>query len=144
MKIVAIAEDDAQAFVSDENVLFLLQPPNIIEGVPEKDLDRAVCLHGFQGCSIEVKNMREAVEIVKKKYVEYMVKHGVKLPTHEELKGLLDYADESVLLSMLIKAEKKNNPKGSLELASDILQVAEKKGYNSVCDKANKIINKRR
>ena len=123
IKVIAIAPDDGWAFIIREDKVFLLRPPygssDHIEA-SEKDVENALRFHAFEECDFGFSNLKEAIEFLKDKYVEAMKNRGIDLPSSEELRELLKYATDDILLEYLEKAENELIPKRKLDAASSI------------------------
>jgi len=124
IKVIAIAPSDAWAFITKEDKMFLLRPPytssNHIIEVTERDIEKALHLHDFEECDYSFNNLKEAIKFLKDKYVEAMKNLGITMPSLDELKELLKYATDDILLEYLEEAENELIPKGKLDAASSI------------------------
>ncbi len=136
IKVIAIAPDDGWAFIKGEDGISLLRPPYIASNqirVTEKDVEIALGLHGFEECDSSFDSLKEVIGFLKDKYVEAMKNRGVDLPSLDELKDLLKYATDDILLEYLEKAEKELIPEGKFAVASSIaldIMELEKAGQN--------------
>jgi len=123
IKMIAIAPYDGWAFIIKEERLFLLRPPyrekDLVE-VEEKDLENAVHKYGFQECDHAFNNFAETIGFLNEKYIEAMKKKGISLPDKAQLKELLEYATEEILMGYLEKAEKEFIPHRNLDAAESI------------------------
>lgn len=123
IKIIAIAPNDGWGFIVREEKIFLLRPPyvssNQIE-VSEKDVENAIHLHGFEECDITLNTVNEMVRFLKEKYIESKKNQGIDLPSSEQLRELLKYATDDVLLEYLNKAKRELIPEGKLDVAESI------------------------
>jgi len=123
IKIIAIAPNDGWAFIIKEYKIFLLHPPYISSNqieVSEKDVGTAIHLHGFEECNFDFNSLHEVIEFLKTKYIESMKKQGIGLPSSEQLRELLKYAPDDVLLQYLKRAEEELIPEGKLDAAESI------------------------
>jgi hypothetical protein len=123
IKIIAIAPNDGWAFIVKEGKIFLLRPPytssNQIE-VSRRVVENAIHLHGFEECDITLSSVNEVVRFLKEAYIELKKKQGVSLPSSEQLRELLKYATDDVLLEYLTKAKRELIPEGELDAAESI------------------------
>ncbi len=123
IKVIAIAPNDGWAFIIQEDKIFLLRPPYVASNqieVSEKDVENALHLHGFEECNLDFNSLREVVEFLKNKYIESMKNQGTGLPSSEQLRELLKYAPDDVLLQYLKRAEEELIPEGKLNAAESI------------------------
>ncbi len=123
IKMIAIAPDDGWAFIIKDEQLILIRPPydkNDLVIVVEKDLENAIHKHGFQECDCAFNAIAETIDFLNQKYVEGMKRRGVPLPQKEELRGLLEFATEEILIGYLEKAELEYIPNGNLDAAEAI------------------------
>jgi len=123
IKIVAIAPNDGWGFIEKEGKIFLLRPPytssNQME-VSRKFVENAIHLHGFDVCDIALNSINEVVRSLKETYIESKKSQGVSLPSSEQLRELLKYATDDVLLEYLDRAKKELIPEGKLDAAESI------------------------
>ena len=123
IKVIAIAPYDEWAFIEKEGEIFLLRPPytasNLVE-VSEQVVGNAIHKYGFVECDFTFSSMREVVRFLKETFVRLMKEQGIGTPSSEELRGLLKYATDDVLLEYLKKAEKELIPEGKLDAAEAI------------------------
>ena len=123
IKIIAIAPNDGWGFIEKEEKIYLLHPPytssNLIE-VSRKEVENAIQLHGFEVCDISLNGINEAVKFLKEKYIESKETQGIDLPSSKQLRELLKYATDDVLLEYLNKAKRELIPEGKLDAAESI------------------------
>lgn len=123
IKIIAIAPNDGWGFIEKEEKISLLRPPytssNLIE-VSRKEVENAIHLHGFEECDISLNGINEAVKFLKEKYIESKETQGIDLPSSKQLRELLKYATDDVLLEYLSKAQRELIPEGKLDAAESI------------------------
>ncbi len=148
-KIMAIAPSDGWAFIVKEDEIFLLRPPYISSNqieVSEKDVENAIHLHGFEECDTICDSISEVVKFLKEKYVESMKKQSAGLPSSEELRELLKYANDEVLLQYLKKADEELIPDGKLNaaksIALDIMKIEKVRTNREMYDLAVNILQK--
>ncbi len=123
IKIIAIAPNDGWGFVEKEEKLFLLRPPYISSDQIEvsiKDLSKAIHSYGFEECAISLNSINEVVKFLKETYIESKEKQGISLPSSEQLRELLKYATDEVLLEYLKRAKRELIPEGKLDAAESI------------------------
>jgi hypothetical protein len=123
IKIVAIAPNDGWGFIEKEGKISLLRPPYTSSNQTEvswKFVENAIHLHGFDVCDIALNSVNEVVRYLKETYIESKKKQGVSLPSSEQLRELLKYATDDVLLEYLERAEKELIPEGKLDAAESI------------------------
>ena len=102
IKVTAIAPNDGWAFIIKEDKMFLMRPPytpsdHMIDAT-QKTVQHALHMHGFEGCDQSFDSLEEVIDFLKNKYVEAIKSRGIALPSKDELKGLLKYATDDVLL----------------------------------------------
>jgi hypothetical protein len=85
--------------------------------VVEKDLENAVDKYGFLECDHAFNNLSETIGFLNEKFIEEMKRKGISLPDKDQLKELLEYATEEILLGYLEKAEREFIPHGNLDAA---------------------------
>ena len=148
IEVIAIAPNDGWAFIKKEDSrIFLLRPPytssDQIEA-SEKDLENAIHLHGFEECAHSFSNIKEVIRFLKDKYVEAMKNLGVELPSLDDLKELLKYASDDILLEFLEKAERDLIPRGKLDvaisIALDIMKLEKARANPKICSMAVAIL----
>jgi len=123
IKIIALAPHDGWAFVEENEDLFLLRPPYTVSSKIQctaKELEEAVVKHGYHSVNYPFKNYSELIQFIKNEYIRAKKDSGTTTPTMEELKELLDYASEDVLLRFLEKADKELIPEGKIEAAESL------------------------
>ena len=102
VKIIAIAPNSIWTFIESEGKLYLLQPPYFDQiEVTERDIEKILQLYLFIGYDMDFADLESAVEHLGTKYIELLEKRGVKTPSAEELKELLEDADDEILLEYL-------------------------------------------
>jgi hypothetical protein len=123
IKMIAIAPYDGWAFIIKEEQLYLLRPPyrskDLLE-VGEKDLKNALHKYGFQEFDHAFNNLAETIDYLNEKYIETMKRKGIPLPDKEQLKELLEYATEEILVGYLEKAEREFIPQRNLDAAESL------------------------
>lgn len=123
IKIVALAPRDGWAFVEENEDLFLLRPPYTVSSKIQctaKELEEAVVKHGYHSVNYPFKNYSELIQFIKDEYIRAKKDSGAPTPPMQELKELLDYASEDVLLRFLEKADKELIPEGKIEAAESL------------------------
>jgi len=125
LKIIAIASQDGWAFVQEDTRIVLLKPPyNYLDmvHVTRATVQKAIDIHGFEKCDVnkEFNNIGEIIQYIKRDYVQFKKTQGIDMPTPEELKGLLNYANDDVLISYLNKARNELIPLGKIIAAKSI------------------------
>ena len=148
IEVIAIAPNDGWAFIKKEDSkIFLLRPPYTSSDqikASEKDLENAIHLHGFEECDHSFSNIKEVIRFLKDKYVEAMKNLGIELPSLDDLKELLKYASDDILLEFLEKAERDLIPRGKLDvaisIALDIMKLEKARVNRKICNMAVAII----
>jgi len=147
--MIAIEPHDGWAFIIKDERLYLLRPPyqsNDLVESSEKDLTTAVSKYHFQESNTVFNTLTEAINFLRDKYVESMKKSGFKLPKEEELKSLLEFATEDILLDYLDMAEQELIPNRNLDaaesLALELVQLEKVKENSAMFNRAVKIIKK--
>lgn len=149
IKLIAAAPYDGWAFIIKDEHLYLLRPPyqtnDLIES-SEKDLAVALSKYNFQEFNCSFDNFEETINFLEEKYVEAMEKLGFSLPDTEELKSLLEYADEDILRDFLDKAEKELIPIRNLDaaesIALELIQLENVRRNQTIFERAVDIIKK--
>ncbi len=124
IKIIAIAPNDGVGFVEKEGKIFLLRPPYTSSSqieVSRKVVENAIYSYGFEECDIALNSISNVVKYLKKTYIKSMKKQGIGLPSLEQLKELLKYATDDVLLKYLKRAKNELIPEGRLDAAESIV-----------------------
>ena len=149
IKIIAIAPNDGWAFIIKEDKIFLLHPPYVSSNqleVSEEDVETAIHLHGFEECNFDFNSLHEVIEFLKTKYIESMKNQGIGLQSSEQLRELLKYAPDDVLLQYLKRAEEELIPEGKLDaaesIALELLKLDQVKEDREMLDMAADIIDK--
>lgn len=123
IKMIAIAPYDGWAFIIKEEQLYLLRPPyrskDLLE-IGEKDLENTIHKYGFQECDHAFNNLTETIGFLNEKIIDAAKKSGISLPDKEQLKELLEYASEEILMGYLEKAEREFIPQRNLDAAESI------------------------
>ena len=123
IKIIAIAPNDGWAFIIKEGKIYLLRPPyttsNQIE-VSSKVVENAIHIHDFEECVFTFDSMSEVIGSIKDRYIKSMKEQGIDLPSSEELRELLKYATDDVLLEYLKRAKRELIPEGKLDAAESV------------------------
>ncbi|MCP5047332.1 MAG: hypothetical protein GY940_09190 [bacterium] len=123
IKMIALAPFDGWAFIIRDERLYLLRPPyhtnDLIES-SEKEMATAISRYHFRKCNASFKTLLEAVYFLKETYAEEMKKMGFSLPDPEELKTLLEFANDEVLDDYLDKIEKEFIPNRLLDAAESL------------------------
>jgi len=149
IEVIAIAPNDGWAFIVKGEEIFLLRPPyvssNLIE-VTEKDVENALHLYGFEECNFSFNSLKEVIEFLKNEYIESMRNQNIALPSSEQLRGLLKYATDDVLLRYLEKAEKELIPQRKLaaaeSIALELMKLEKVRGNREMHNKAVGILEK--
>lgn len=149
IKIVALAPNDGWAFIEENEDIFLLRPPYTVSSkvrCTAKELEEAVLKHGFHSVDYPFRNYSELIQFIKDEYVKVNKEIGKTVPEMEELKELLDYASEDVLLRFLEKAENELISEGKIEaaelLALDLMKLDKVIENKKLFDHALNIIYK--
>lgn len=123
IKLVALAAHDGWGIIQEDEDLFLLRPPYTVSGkiqCTEKELEEAVVKHGFRSVDCTFSNYAELIQFIKNEYIKANKKSSKAVPTLEELKDLLEYASEDVLIKFLDRAETDLIPGGKIEAAESL------------------------
>lgn len=123
VKVIVIAPNDGWAFIAKEEKIFLLRPPYISSNqieVSKKTVENAIHLHGFEECDFTFSGMNELVRFLKEEYIKSKENQGINLPSSKQLKELLKYATDDVLLEYLSRAQRELIPEGKLDAAESI------------------------
>lgn len=123
IKLIAIAQEDGWGIIKKEGQIFILRPPykstDMFE-VSTNEVEKSICLYGFEECDIPLGSLNEVVTFLKGKFVEAMKKIGVgKMPSNQ-LREILKYANEDILKEFLNRAQKDLIPSGKLDAAESI------------------------
>ena len=123
INIAAVSLNDGWAFIIENEKLFLLRPPylssNHIE-VSEKDMENAMQIQGFEKLDINFNDIKEVIRFLKEKYIEYRKNQGVGIPSSKQLKELLKYAPDDILLEYLNRTKNVLIPGGKIDAAESI------------------------
>jgi hypothetical protein len=118
VKIIAIAPSSVWAFIENDGKIYLLQPPYFDQiEVTERDIEKVLQLYTFVECDKDFADLGEAIELLETKYVELLEKRGIENPSTEELKELLNHADDEILLEYLQRAKDELIPDGDFDTA---------------------------
>jgi hypothetical protein len=149
IKVVALATEDGWAIIRENQGLFLLRPPYTVSSKIQctgKELEEAVVKHGFHSVDYSFSNYSQLIQFIKNEYIKANKKSGKAVPTLEELKELLDYASEDVLIKFLDRAETELIPRGKIEaaesLALDLMKLDKVIGNKKLLDRVINIIDK--
>lgn len=122
-RIIAIDPYDGWAFIAKGKKIFLLRPPytpsNLSE-VSENVVANAVGKYGFEECDIAFDSTDEIIKFLEDQLVQSRKRFGIDLPSSTQLRELLKYFDDSVLLEYLRRAQEELIPEGNLEAAESI------------------------
>ncbi|MEK7400055.1 MAG: hypothetical protein AAB116_24185, partial [Candidatus Poribacteria bacterium] len=77
-------------------------------------------------------DLESAVEYLGTKYIELLEKRGVKTPSADELKELLEDADDEILLEYLQRTRDELIPNGDLDTAETVIADIRALGRNNV------------
>ena len=147
INIIAIAVDDGWAFIVKEGKIFLLSPPYTSHTeVSRKVVEHSIYLYRVEECDIVLNSIDDAVEYLKKKYIESMKKRGIKIPSSKQLRRLWKYATDDVLLKCLKKIKNELIPEGKLDIAksmaSDLIKLEKVQNNSEMREMCRDIINK--
>jgi hypothetical protein len=123
IRAIAIAPHDGWAFIVKEKKIFLLRPPFVCSNqkeVPLEVVENATNIHGFDECDITFDSMNEVIRFLKDQYIRSKKDQGIDVPTSEELRELLKYLDDDVLLKYLRRAQNKLISEGNLDAAESV------------------------
>ena len=123
IRITAIAPYDGWAFISKEEKIFLLKPPYESLGISEASenvVENAVGKYGFEKCDIAFSSMEEVIRYIKDQFITSRKDLGIETPSSEELKDLLKYFEDDVLLEYLRRAREELIPQGRFDAAEAI------------------------
>jgi len=130
IKLLAIVAEDGWGFFSEGDRIYLLRPPYTKENIVEVSLDiveKAIFHHGFESCEISFDSMRALVNYIDKRFVEVEEARGRGMPSLDELRELLEFADEEILDMFLTRAETELIPQRAFKparaLATDLLRL---------------------
>lgn len=145
VKIIAIAPLDGWAYIERNDKIFLLEPPydsNNISPVSLETVENAVGKYGFEECEIILNNIDEIVSYITYQFVKSRNDIGMKIPSLEELKELLKYFPDNILLEYLRRINDELIPQGIFDgaekLIRDIIKFSE--GKPEVYKKAIEIL----
>jgi hypothetical protein len=149
IKVAALATEDGWAIIRENQDLFLLRPPYTVSSkiqCTEKELEEAVVKHGFRSVDYSFSNYSQLIRFIKDEYIKANKKSDKTVPTLEELKELLGYASEDVLIRLLDRAETELIPGGKIEaaesLALDLMKLDKIIGNKKLLDRVIDIIYK--
>lgn len=123
IRAIAIAPHDGWAFIVKEKKIFLLRPPFVCSNqreVPLEVVENAINIHGFDECDITFDSMNEVIRFLKDQYIRSRKDQGIDVPTSEELRELLKYLDDDVLLKYLRRAQNELISEGNLDAAESV------------------------
>ena len=130
IKLLAIVAEDGWGFFSEGDRIYLLRPPYTKENLVEVSLDiveKAIFHHGFESCEISFDSMRALVSYIEKRFVEVEEARGRGMPSLDELRELLEFADEEILDMFLTRAETELIPQRAFgpaqAIATDLLRL---------------------
>ncbi len=130
IKLIAIAPEDGWAFFSQADNIYLLRPPYTKERlvqVSEDIVEKAIFHHGFESDEISFDNMAELVNYVEERFVEIAKARVKEVPRLEELREILEFADEAVLDRFLTRTENELIPQRAFgparAIATDLLRL---------------------
>lgn len=147
IKLIAIAPHDGWAFITKEKKIFILEPPyessNMSE-VSEKVVENAVGKYGFEECNIPLNSMKEVIRYIKDQFIKSRKDLGIETPSSEELKDLLKYFEDDVLLEYLRRAREELIPEGKFDaaeaIALDILKLEKAKNNPKIQEIAIEVL----
>lgn len=149
IKIIAIAPNDGWAFIMKEEKIFLLRPPYISSNqieVSKKTVENAIHSHGFGECDITLNRINEVVRFLKEQYIKSKKNQGIDLPSSKQLRKLLEYAPDEVLLEYLSRAEKELISEGKFDaaesIAMELMKLDRAKGNPEMLEKAMNVLKK--
>jgi hypothetical protein len=123
IKIIAVAPYDGWAFIEKGKKVFLLEPPyessNMSEA-SENVVENAVGKYGFEECDITFGSMKEVIRYIKDQFIKSRKDLGIEAPSSEELRDLLKYFEDDVLLEYLRRAREELIPQGKFDAAEAI------------------------
>jgi hypothetical protein len=123
VKIIAIAPSSVWAFIENDGKIYLLQPPYFDQiEVTERDIEKLLQLYSFVEYDKDFADLGEAIELLETQYVELLEKLGIENPSTEELKELLNYADDETLLEYLQRAKDELIPDGDFDTALTVVK----------------------
>jgi hypothetical protein len=147
--VVALATEDGWAIIRENETLFLLRPPYTVSSkiqCTEKELEEAVLNHGFRSVDYSFSKYSQLIQFIKNEYIKANKDSGKTVPTMEELKELLGYASEDVLIKFLDRAETELIPGGKIEAAEslvlDLMKLDKIIGNKKLLDRVINIIYK--
>ncbi|MCD4678076.1 MAG: hypothetical protein K8S18_19095 [Desulfobacula sp.] len=141
IEIIAISPNDGWAFITIEDKIFLLRPPYISSNqieVLEKEVENAIYMHGFEKCNISHDNIKNVIRYLKKQYIKSKKNQNISLPTSEQLRELLKFATDDVLLKYLERTKKELLPQGKLyeaeSIAIELMRLGKVKNNNEMLE----------
>jgi hypothetical protein len=137
IRLLAIAPEEGWAFFSQSgqsgavDKIYLLRPPYTKESLVEvakEIVEKAVFHHGFEACEdIPFDNLAALIAYMERRFVEIEEAQGKGMPSLEELRGLLEFADDDVLNMFLTRTEDELIPQRAFgparTIATDLLRL---------------------
>jgi DNA-binding transcriptional ArsR family regulator len=124
IRVTAINGNNGWAFIARGDKMFLARPPyaspDHIIGSTKRDMEHALRFNGFEQCDFTFSGLEKATRFLKEKYAEAVKARGIGLPSLNELKGLLQYASDDILLEYLERADSELIPAGKYDAARSI------------------------
>jgi len=121
------------AFVVYEDIVYYFHSPWFEpEQIDLKTMDSLGLHFNFDLCDEDFETIEEVQEYLGIKYVELLKKRGIKTPSTEELKELLEYADDEILLEYLQRTRDELIPDGDLDTAETVIVDIMALGRNNV------------
>lgn len=149
VRAIAIAPHDGWAFIVKEEKIFLLRPPYVpsdLDEVSEKVVENAVGTYGFEECDITFDSIDEVIRFLKDQFVKSRKDLGIEVPSSKELRKLLEYASDNVLLEYLRRAEEELIPERKLRaaesIASDLMKLEQVRNSPEMKRMATRILEK--
>lgn len=146
IKVIAVSPYDRWAFIKKGEKIFLLRPHDAshLEEVSKTVVEKAVGVHGFEECDIGFDTMDAVVSFVKDQFVQLRKSLGIEVPPLEELRELLNYASDDVLLEYLKRAKKLIPEKieAAELIAQDLLNLEKVKNSPEMREKATEILKR--
>jgi len=130
IELLAIAPDDGWGFIKIDNQIKLIQPPYSdadIFVLAEDAVAKSVDLYGFNYCNKSFENILEVIAFLEDQYVKSKESAGITLPSLEEIKKLLVYANKDVIRRYIKRINDELLPKFKFSsasyLASELLKL---------------------
>ncbi len=149
MRVIAIDPYDGWAFTVRKKKIFLLRPPytpSDLSEVSENVVANAVGKYGFEECDITFDSTDEVIRFLKDQLVTSRKALGIDVPSSEQLRELLQYFDDNVLLEYLRRAQDElileGNLKAAESIASDMLTLERVKTNPEIQRMATEILEK--